>query len=499
MASRDTKEKPVVKGRVRAKATPKVPLPKKGKIKRYIFTCAQNNTKLFDAGWASLKLVAKHYHAEIVVAKFKYNKAAHNKGRKPGTPSAIDSGEWYDPRIEKYVNDGRLQVAPGLVWCGELNILPTAVRPLSGLEAYTGRASSIVPHVKIAMESVASGKSEATKLLYTTGTITQRNYIQRKEGQKAEFHHCYGGLLVEVNSEGAWWCRQLNADSDGVIYDLNKMFDGSSKLVSAGVHVAAINWGDIHESEMDPKNFAACWGIGGMVEALSPKVQLFHDTLNFKPRNHHDRGNAHLSYRKFVERKESVATEIDRAACFLLDRRTESGSDIVVVDSNHDRALERWLLEADYKSDPVNAVFFLEAQLAKYKSIRDRKEGFHLLEWAVKHVRGVGPTTARFLREDESFIICPKAGGGVECGMHGHLGPNGARGNARAFARMGRKANVGHSHTAGILDGIYTAGTSSLMDLGYNSGPSSWSHSHIVTYPNGKRAIITVWMGKWKA
>src|SRR3546814_337856 len=83
--------------------------------------------------------------------------------------------------------------------------------------------------------------------------------------------------------------------------------------------------------------------------------------------------------------------------------------------------------------------------------------------------------------------------------MHGHLGPNGARGGAAAFAKMGRKANVGHSHQAGIYDGIFTAGTSSNLDMGYNRGPSSWSHSDVLTYKNGKRTIITHWNGKWRA
>ena len=54
-------------------------------------------------------------------------------------------------------------------------------------------------------------------------------------------------------------------------------------------------------------------------------------------------------------------------------------------------------------------------------------------------------------------------------------------------------------HTAGIIDGVYTAGVSGKLDMEYNKGPSSWSHSHVVTYPNGKRAIITVKNGKWKA
>jgi hypothetical protein len=36
--------------------------------------------------------------------------------------------------------------------------------------------------------------------------------------------------------------------------------------------------------------------------------------------------------------------------------------------------------------------------------------------------------------------------------------------------------------------------------MGYNKGPSSWSHSHVITYPNGKRSIITLQKnGNWRA
>ena len=83
--------------------------------------------------------------------------------------------------------------------------------------------------------------------------------------------------------------------------------------------------------------------------------------------------------------------------------------------------------------------------------------------------------------------------------MHGYLGPNGTPGGAAAFAKMGRKANVGHTHKAGIHDGVYTAGTSSYVNLSYNRGPSSRSQSHILTYKNGKRAMVTMWNGKWRA
>jgi hypothetical protein len=482
-----------LRGDVKPAAELTAPLPTAG-VKRYIVTCAQNNTKLHDGLWDNLTALAAHYSADILVSRFTYDTAAYGEGTvKPGTAKTRED-VWYDPRIAGAVCGERTELAPGLVFCAELNILPTAVRPLSGLETYTGRRSAIIPHVKLAMDSIASGKFEPTKFVYTTGAVTLRNYIQKKAGQKAEFHHCYGALLVEVNAAGEWWVRQLNADSEGVIYDLTLKVDGG--MVTDGHRVEAVNWGDIHVARLEDVQAQVQWGRDGIAETLVPRYQFMHDTLDFKSRNHHEAKDPHARFARFVEGAEEVSAELRAVANFLATKSLPD-CETVVVDSNHDNALTRWLRDADFKTDHVNAVFYLEAQLAKYKAIAHGDRDFHVLEWAVQ--RHLGPVGARFLREDESFIICKDRNGGIECGMHGHLGPNGARGSAAAFAKMGRKANVGHTHSAGIHDGIYTAGVSGSLDLEYNKGPSSWSHSHIVTYANGKRAIITVWNGKWRA
>jgi hypothetical protein len=467
-------------------------LPSKG-VKRYICTSAQNNTWVNAKVWENLQALAKHYKAEILVSRFTYNQSAyHAQPSKPGT--AKDTEEvWYDPALKEHFDDRRVELAPGLVWCGEMNILPTASRPLRGFETYTGRKSGIFPHVKIAMDSIASGKSEATKFNYSTGTVTQRNYIQRKAGLKAEHHHCYGALLVEVDSEGRWFTRQLNADSKGVLCDLDLRVDGG--VVTSGNRVEAINWGDIHEERLDPVVRRLAWGKGGMVDVLRPKHQFMHDLLNFGRRNHHDRGNPHKTFELFVQNRESVEGEVASAAAFL-GEAARPDCKTIVVDSNHDNALERWLREADYKSDPVNAMFFLRCQLKKYESIASG-DGTHLFAWALQNAGA--PKEVRFLKTDESFVICRDAAGGIECGNHGHLGPDGARGTPGNLSKMGRKQNTGHTHRSGIYDGMYTAGTSSDFDMGYNSGPSSWSHSHILTYGNGKRAICTMWREAWRA
>ena len=470
-------------------------VPKSGTVKRYILTCAQNNTKLHPQVWANLLALGEYYRASILVSRFMYETRFHGKTAKPGTANH-DQEVWYDKAIEPYVCDESVRLAPGLIFCGEVQILPTAKRPITGFESYTGRDSCILPHAKFAMQSIASGKNEATKLIYTTGTVTQRNYVQKKAGLVAQFHHGYGALIVEVDSRGCWYVRQLNADSTGRIYDLNVCAENGTTYVGTNNAIEAIVWGDCHVRRGDPVVAKLAWGKGGMLDTLRPRHQFFHDLIDFRSRNHHEIGNARLRFERFMAggAEDDVGAEIREAAA-ALDARSRPWCKSVVVSSNHDAALQRWLDTADYRQDPRNAQFFLELQARCYEAV-----ALGLKNWDpfIYTMGRVAKTPVRFLREDESYVICKDAGGGIECGMHGHLGPNGLRGSPVALARMGRKAIVGHSHSAGIHDGVYVAGTSSSLDMGYNRGPSSWTHSHVIVYANGKRAVITMWKGKWR-
>lgn len=490
-------EQPMFTGRATSLEEKKRPLPPEGQVYRYILTSAQNNTKVNTKVIESLAALVKHWNAELLVGTYTYNKGSFGKKstKRGKAPTAADAADlWYAPEIEPYICDERVELAPGIVWCGEMNILPTAIRPLQGLESYSGRKSSIFPHAKVALASVPSGKNEPTKFNYTTGTITLRNYIQKKEGLKAEFHHVYGALLVEVDSDGRWFVRQLIADREGTICDLDIMVKGGE--VFSGHSVESIVWGDIHEAEKDPEVVRLAWQAGGMLDSLRPQHQFMHDILDFRARNGHTAKKRliHDRFRAYCQGHDSVASEINNVHRFLESTATRPWCNTVVVDSNHDQFMMEWLRIGDYRSDPINAVYFLEAQLHVYQRIaEDPRAHVQLLPWAVGRL-GEFSHPVRFLEEDESFVV-----GGVEHGMHGHLGPNGARGSAANLARMGKKINRGHEHSCGILDGVYTAGVTGKLDQGYNRGPSSWSASHIVQYKNGKRAIVTMWKGKWRA
>jgi len=494
---------PVMEGKVYPLGASVFQMPKKGKVKRYILTCAQNNTKIHEPLWNNMEALADHYDAEIIVSRFTYMRSGINKGGDKrqitgrGDNDLREERFTWDDRLTPHILDDRAEIAPGLMWCGEMNILPTAVRPLSGLESYTGRLSAVFPHVKLAMQSIASGQNDPTKFNYTTGTVTLRNYIQKKAGMKAEFHHCYGALLVEVDSDGDWFVRQINADSSGTFYDLDLKVENGQ--VTEGHRLEAILWGDVHVEDIDVTVERVCWYADGILETLRPKLQFLGDILDFRSRTHHEIKDPHLMFKKFAQGRECVRTEVNDAANFISEvERTWCKT--VVVDSNHHNHLERWLKEQNGLKDPVNAQFWLALNKDIY-TLLCAGVPYNVFKEAMALCKGRAffQEDTIFLDEDQSYVICEEHGGGVECGMHGDLGPSGSRGSPISFAKMGRRANVGHSHSAGITDGVYVAGCCSNLSPDWTKGPSSWSHSHVLTYENGKRTILTMWNGKWRA
>ena len=499
-----------VAGRLKARSSPKAT----GRKRKFILTAAQNNTHVHSVLWINLNVLAEYDKARIIVARSVYNRFAEaatmdkkliiDSTRNNKSPRKY---EWPEELSDHFV-DERMELAPGLVWCGETNISPTAANPLSGFESYTGRSSSIVPHPRIAMRSVASHAEEDTKFLYTTGTLTQINYIQRRAGQMAEFHHCYGALLVEVDRDGTWFVRQLNADSDGTIYDLDRRVENGK--ITTGNRLKAINWGDLHPTYEDRAVSELTWGKGGMLDQLRPEYQFMHDLLDGRTVNPHTQTKKlhHHNFMEWVKGNTSVEEEVWNTAAFL-GRASRPWCSTQVVASNHDDFLVQWLYKSgDFRKDPENAVFFLEAALHYWESMEQNREYPNMTKWGMERalrladnrdIENLATNPINYLDKDESFVLCREHGGGIELGMHGHQGANGSRGTPAGLSKMGRKANIGDKHSAGIYDGLYVAGISGALDQGYNSGPGSWSQTHILTYQNGKRALATIFDGKWHA
>jgi hypothetical protein len=199
--------------------------------------------------------------------------------------------------------------------------------------------------------------------------------------------------------------------------------------------------------------------------------------------------------------RDNVIEEVRDAAAFLVEVDRPI-TQIYVVESNHDLALERYVREGRYRNDGVNVRIGLQledAYLAWREKVADaldqnqKPPSFSLLEHAIRTQFGVAVEHVKWIHDSQSYIL-----DGVECGHHGFRGANGARGTVVGFARIGRKMSIGDKHSPEILDGVYVAGVMQLQ-MGYNKGPSSWAVSNIVHYPNGKRTLVTLQNGKWRA
>jgi len=465
-------------------------------IRRYLLTAAQDDTAVHAPFWQNLLAYGEHLGAEVMVGPFTYNKAVFSDHETRGGA--------FRAELQPYLRYDQVDLGP-IVFCAEMNTLPTAVQPLSGLEAYTGQKWSVFPHAKVALLSVPTAVDRLPKQIMTTGCCTIDNYIEKKAGLKARFHHIIGATLVEIDDEDRVWCRQLNAASDGSFQDMDVVVrDGE---ITDGHAVEAVCWGDLHVEKMDPIIADAGWGVDlehmtcvpgdTMIDALRPRYQFFHDALDFTARNHHNIKDHHHRFRMIQAGTDLVESDVAGVARFA--RATQRDfCQTVFVFSNHDDALPRWLKTADFREDPANAPFFLRCQLALYEAMQREDRDFNVFWWALQQVDDRRMDGLLFVDDDESFVIC-QATGGVECGMHGHLGINGSRGSAVQLTKTAMRINRGHEHSPSIHAGVYTAGISGRLDQGYNRGLSGWSQTHIVTYPNGKRTLVTMVDGMWRA
>ncbi|MHB1118364.1 MAG: hypothetical protein ACYCZ7_02495, partial [Minisyncoccota bacterium] len=315
-------------------------------------------------------------------------------------------------------------------------------------------------------------------------------YTDTKTGILGDFNHCLGGLIVETDGD-TFYIRQINAnDATGSFIDLDMEF--TSEGVRPAKPALSVSLGDVHQRFILPEVVKATFTAkSSLVNLLKPKHIIWHDLLDFHTRNHHHVGNWLSACGKQRAGKESVRTEVEEAVNFV-NQMTPKGCKSVVVSSNHDRALARWLIEADFKKDPVNAEFYLELALETLRSTKMGKGGVEFDDPFSTFASTISSPNIRYLRQGQSFVLS-----NVEYGLHGDMGPNGARGTTKNLSTIGTKVTKGHNHTAEIIDGCYSGGTCT-GPLEYEGGsPSAHSNSHVVQYANGKRTIIFIINGRY--
>lgn len=457
-----------------------------------IITYAQNATDLDEGFWSSLNALREHRNADLIVQRGRY--------RNPTRLKEVEHDLYWDERIKPYGYESQTTLCNILELRADINISPTAKNPLSGRDELSGGRSCIIGHPKLTRRDVATPQHAHPKQMMTTGACTVRNYSHSAAGKSGEFHHTIGALIVEVKGD-AFFARQINATSDGSFIDLNTEYfpDGSWQDADRAL---ALSMGDWHDGFTDPTVIEATFGgANSICGVLRPRQILWDDTLDQYGRNHHHKDNPFIAYAKqfdTVYDRGDLFAEVG-AACESVNYYTKMATELaggpvksVVKSSNHDDALTRYVIDRNWKSDPLNARFYLqtadkmlaETEMAYNGAVFPSAFGV----WAAELM-----PDALMLGRRGSYMI-----GDIECIYHGDIGPNGARGSLNGFSKIGVKTIIAHSHTAGINGGCYQVGTSTYLDLEYARGPSSWSNTHCAIYANGKRTLLTIIGGEWR-
>jgi hypothetical protein len=362
-----------------------------------------------------------------------------------------------------------------LVALADIKIQPTAVNPLQGWLTVSGSDSAILGHTKVALQSVPTKVGDPAKLVMTTGACTVPSYSDTNAGAKGHHHHCLGAVVVEIDGKHSH-IRHILGAHDGSFIDLDMEYTRHG--VSEAARASVLTMGDIHAYQVDQKALVATEKLAARI---SPVAICAHDVLDFSSASHH--AGYFERYRLHSNGRNSVLKELEVTAG-VLDRIAGWADETVMIGSNHHQHMEQWLAKHENALDLENALVFHETKSAMLRAIHEGSYLDPFQHWMDQLMRE--PQRLKWLKPGEHFIRHK-----IDFSSHGHKGPNGARGSTKAFANIGAKTVTGHSHSPAIIDGAYTVGTTSKLKLGYNlDSPSSWHHSHCITYANGKRTLI---------
>jgi len=352
------------------------------------------------------------------------------------------------------------------------------IHPLTGLDRLAQRKGSMVlASPKQDLKFVANSNKKLPKALMTTGALTVPDYFEdfymsKRTSYLAEFDHVLGAIIVEIVDDKLYHFRQLQSGDLGEVTDLGRQYnpDGSVNNVDC---IAV--FGDTHIGAHDKLVNNELMKLSKLVRV---KEAVFHDIFDGRFNNHHDEGKP-ITKAKIAEKGQNSLKKEGELVSSFLNKWSDKLDKLTIVKSNHDEVLDRFLNSPRFVFDSINLRLSCELVL----DMLDDKDPLKSL--IVDKISLKSPEKVNWLERDEDYKVFKS-----ELSCHGDLGANGSRGSLKSLEKAYNNAIVGHSHTAGILRGVKQVGTSSLLKLGYNRGPSSWTQTACIEYPNGSFQLI---------
>lgn len=443
--------------------------------KKFIITWAQNATNVHSNFLENVEGYANKINANIHVIAGRY------KNPTSTWTANQESDEWWHSSVVKYLDANRHDIHKYMSIMSDVKIQPTAVNPMTGLYGLSGINSCIFGSPKTQLEMIPVLEGQKPKMMLTTGSCTVKNYTDSKAGKKGEFHHTLGFVIVEIKDDETFYVRQVTADNDGNFYDLNnRVYRNENGEVSIDTidEIEGIVLGDMHFGSEDKD---VCVATHKILEKIKPKNVVLHDIFDGFSISHHHMKDAFLQYYKELNNKNSLKGEID----YMLEclREFEKYNNVIIVKSNHDEHLDRWLKDGDWKKQPTakNSLDYMNYSSILLQQYASDENPIGVIPFVVKEKFPNFIT----LNRSETYKIKD-----WEISNHGDVGSSGSRGSLQQFRRLNTKTIIGHSHTPGRKDGVIQVGTSTKLRLSYNKGASSWLNSHAIIHKDGKAQQI---------
>lgn len=429
--------------------------------KRYIISSAQNASEVNLKFLHNIEAYAKFINAEIGIIATRY---------KNPTSMFKEGDDVWDEKIHKYLTANRQFLHKDVLLLADLKIQATSPNPTNGIELFGDHASVIVGAPRIEMRSVPVLPDQKQKFLYSTGTVTEPNFTDSVAGGKAEAHHSYGFVVVEIESNDIVHLRSVSADHEGSFNDL--IYRVEDAIVTQE-EVDCLVWGDSHFGQKNP---LVTFAFQNLCIDLGIRVSVLHDVFDSQSLNVHNIKNPVKQHRLMKEGKDDLKAELKQMSDEL-QWFEENMKQTFVVASNHDDMIDRAMVQGDWRDNLKNAEIFVK--LLKLKLSGKANEGLipYSINKKFKNIIAFGL--------NDSYLLH-----GVEIALHGHRGPNGSRGNIQSFAKLSEKTIIGHSHSPGIRWGCYQVGLSCGMEHGYNQGLTSWAYAGCTLNKHGKRQMI---------
>lgn len=431
---------------------------------KYIFSWCQSETDVHHDFLTNIEKYAEHIDASIHIIAGRYKNPTSIGSNKHIKAEEKNLANTWHPRVIPYLDANRHKIHENLCLISDVKIQPTASTPLSGLNSMTGLESCIVGHPRVHLKSLPILDGYPHKLLLTTGSVSLENYTDTKAGKKGEFHHTFGFVIVEVDGD-SFHIRQVQCEDDGSFYDLKFFVSDGEIMLHSGAE--AIVFGDLHLGETNKKVLDVSFDLANYLKCDNIIV---HDVFNGHSISHHERNQPFQLLKREDDGSNSLGLELNDMKNFF---NWYKHYNFVMVRSNHDEFLDRWLNDVDWRKSLNKREYIHLSNLLMNDKDCNGVIPMFLKEAGVENVTCLGI--------DDSYRVQE-----WECGMHGHIGSNGSRGGVIQFKNLNTKNVTGHTHTPCREDGHSSVGTLTHLRVGYNKGASSWMNSNFVIYPNGK-------------